>query len=452
MEARDARYLLHPYMDARRQERDGGLLIDRGEGIYVFDGEGKQYIEGLAGLWCVALGFSEERLVQAATEQLRKLPYYHIFSNKTHRPSIELAELLVALANNRTRRVFYTNSGSEANDTVFKLVWFRNNAIGKPTKKKIVSRQRAYHGITIASGSATGLPANHGDFDLPVARFLHTSCPHYWRFKRDGETERAFSQRLGRELEELILREGPDTIAAFIGEPIMGAGGVIVPPEGYWDEIQKICRKHDILVIADEVITGFGRSGDLFASHKYGIDPDIMVVSKQLTSAYQPLAAVLISDQVYQDIADNTARIGTLGHGFTTSGNPVATAVALENVKIILERDMVGRVRKLEPVFQSAARKFASHPLVGEVRGVGLIAGIELVPDKKSARPFDPAGKVGAQLAAQCQANGLIIRAIGDTIAFCPPLIISEAQIEDMFDRFGRALDAAYETCRSGTR
>lgn len=272
---------------------------------------------------------------------------------------------------------------------------------------------------------------------------------HYWRYKQAGESERQFSQRLALELEELILREGPETIAAFIGEPVMGAGGVIVPPEGYWEEIQRVCRKHDILVVVDEVITGFGRTGQIFASHKYGIDPDVMVLSKQLTSSYIPLSALLISDEIYQDIADNTAKIGTLGHGYTTSGHPVATAVALENVSIILERDLVGRVRELEPVFQGAVRKFTDHPLVGEVRGVGLIAAIELVPDKNSVQPFDPVGRLGAQLAKHCQDNGLIIRAIGDTIAFCPPLIITEAQIEDMFGRFGRSLDAVHASYRA---
>ncbi|MGE3994408.1 MAG: aminotransferase [Variibacter sp.] len=387
VQARDARYLLHPYMDARRQEREGGLVIERGNGIYVYDEDGKEYIEGLAGLWSVALGFGEKRLVDAATKQFNQLPYYHMFGNKTHPACIELSELLISLAKNRTQRVFYTNSGSEANDTVFKLLWYYNNAKGRPDKKKIISRQRAYHGITIASGSATGLPANHRDFDLPAARFLHTACPHYWRFKKDHESEEQFSQRLARELEELILREGADTIAAFIGEPIMGAGGVITPPAGYWQAIQAVCRRHDILVVADEVITGFGRTGEIFASHKFGIDPDIMVVSKQLTSSYQPLAAILFSDAIYQAVADNTAKIGTFGHGYTTSGHPVATAVALENVKIILERDLVSRVRDLEPRLQDGLRRFSDHPLVGEVRGVGLIAGVELVPEKPSSSP-----------------------------------------------------------------
>jgi 4-aminobutyrate--pyruvate transaminase len=448
-QAKDIAYLLHPYMDVRRHEKEGPVVISRGQGIYVYDDDGKEYIEGLAGLWSVAVGFSEKRLVDAATEQLKRLPYYHIFGNKTHNPAVELSEKLIALAGNRTRHVFYTNSGSEANDTAVKLVWYYNNSLGRPNKKKIVSRQRAYHGVTIAAASATGLPANHRDFDLPIARFVHTSSPHYWRNAKQDESEQAFSMRMASELEVLILAEGPETVAAFIGEPVMGAGGVIVPPAGYWKAIQAVCRKYDILLIADEVITGFGRTGEMFGSDLFGIDPDIMVLSKQLTSSYQPLAAVLISDPVYQAIGDNSARIGTLGHGYTTSGHPVATAVALENIKIIEERNFPQRARELSPELLGGLQKFANHPLVGEVRGVGLIAAVEFVREKNVKSAFDPVGRVGAYAAKQCQEEGLIVRAIGDTIAFCPPMIIEAAQIKEVIARFSRALDqtfAWYET------
>ncbi len=439
--ARDVAYSLHPYTNARKHEETGPLIIEHGKGIYVYDDQGKEYIEGMAGLWSVAVGFGEKRLVQAAAAQLDKLPYYHTFSHKAHIPSIDLAERLVKLTPSRLQRVFFANSGSEANDSVVKLVWYYNNAIGRPKKKKIISRIKAYHGITVASGSLTGLPLNHRDFDLPIANVLHAACPHHYRFALEGESEEEFASRLAVELEHLILREGPDTIAAFIGEPVMAAGGVIVPPQTYWQKIQAVCRKYDVLVIADEVITGFGRTGRMFACETFNIDPDLMVLSKQLTSSYQPLSAILMSDQIYRAVAENSGRIGSFGHGFTASGHPVATAVALENIKIIEERDLVGRAARLAPKLQASLRSLADHPLVGEIRGIGLIAAVELVANKETKAPFDPPGSVGAFLFDRCQENGLILRQIGDAVAFCPPLIIEEAQIEEMVARFRRSLE-----------
>ncbi len=441
--ARDVRHVLHPYTDARRHEQRGPTLMERGEGIYVYDDDGNRYIEGLAGLWSVAVGFSEQRLVDAATRQLQRLPYSHIFSHKAHAPSIDLAEKLARMTPERLNHVFFTNSGSEANDTVVKLVRYYNNAIGRPEKKKFIARLRGYHGITVASGSLTGLPVNHQDFDLPIAGVLHVGCPHHYRYAHEGESEEAFATRLAEELEARILAEGPETIAAFIGEPLMAAGGVLPPPATYWEKIQAVCRKHDILVVADEVITGFGRLGTTFGSDFYGIDPDIMVLSKQITSSYQPLAAVVISDDLYDGIADNSARIGNFGHGFTGSGHPVATAVALENLKIIEERGLVQRAADLSSALLGGLNALCDHPLVGEVRGAGLIAAIELLADKDTKAPFDPAGKLGMFVYEQAQKNGLVIRAIGDTIAFCPPLIITEEQIADMIARISRTLEEA---------
>jgi 4-aminobutyrate---pyruvate transaminase len=448
--ARDAKVSLHPYTDARKLEKDGALVIERGKGIYVYDDQGKEYIEALAGLWSVAVGFSEERLINAATEQLRKLPYYHNFLQRAHIPSIEVAQRLVALSPEKLQRVFFCNSGSEANDTVVKLVWYYNNAICRPKKKKIISRIRAYHGVTVASGSLTGLPSNHVDFDLPIPNILHTACPHHYRYADDGESEEEFASRLAGQLEALILSEGPETIAGFIGEPVMGAGGVIVPPRTYWQKVQTVCRKYDVLVIADEVITGFGRTGTMFACETFGIDPDIMVVSKQLTSSYQPLAAVLLSDKIYQGVAENSSKIGTFGHGFTTGGHPVATAVALENLKILEERDLVGNVRRLGPRLQVGLRRFAAHPLVGEVRGIGLIAAVELVTDKKTKASFDPPGSAGSHLFSRCLEHGLLVRNSGDAVAFCPPLIIEAAQIDEILARFGKALDDTYQWVTQG--
>ena len=440
LEARDIEYLLHPVTNARKHEQTGPIVIDRGDGIYVFDNHGRRYIEAMAGLWSVGVGFGEKRLADAAYEQMRKLPYYHSFSHKSNEPAILLAERLVRMSPERLRRAFFTNSGSEANDTVVKMVWYYNNARGKPNKKTFISRQNAYHGITITSGSLTGLATNHRDFDLPNIPVKHLTCPHFWRFGQEGETEEAFATRLADELEQTIVEAGPDTIAAFIGEPLMGAGGVLPPPATYWQKIQEVCRRHDVLIVADEVINGFGRLGTMFACDYYGIDPDMLVVSKQITSSYAPLAAILFSDEIYQGIADNTAKIGTFGHGFTTSAHPVSTAVANENLDIIEERDLVANAAAMGKVLQRELQRYADHPLVGEVRGAGLIAAVELVADKATKKRFDPVGSVGAYLFDRGHDHGVIIRAIGDQIAFCPPMIITEEQVVDMVARFGLAL------------
>jgi len=433
--------MLYPYTDARLNEQTGPMVIERGNGIFVYDSHGKEYIEAMAGLWSVAVGFNEPRLVQAAAAQMSKLPYYHTFGQKSHEPAIALSEKLVSMTPAHLSHVFFTNSGSEANDTVVKMVWYYNNALGRPRKKKFLARNKSYHGITVASGSLTGLPNNHRDFDLPAIPVRHLTCPHFYRFGVTGESEAQFTARLLAEAESVILEEGPDTIAAFIGEPLMGAGGVMPPPTGYWPGIEALCRKYDILLIADEVITGFGRLGSTFGSVHYGFKPDMMVVSKQLTSSYVPLAAVLFTDAVYAAIADNSAKIGTFGHGFTTSGHPLATAVALENLKILEERDLMGNAARMGAVLQRELRQFASHPLVGEVRGVGLIAGIELVADQATRKAFAPQLKVGPRAFAIGHQHGLIVRAIGDTLAVCPPLIINEAQVLELVARLKKTLD-----------
>lgn len=437
----DIASVLHPYTDARAHERDGPIVIERGKGIYVYDSNGNEYIEGLAGLWSVAVGFDEPRLVEAAAKQMSKLPYYHTFSHKSHEPSIRLAEKLVEMTPENLTRVFFTSSGSEANDTVVKMVWYTNNALGRPQKKKFLARNKGYHGITIASGSLTGLPNNHRDFDLPAIPVHHLTCPHFYRFGAQGESEGEFTARLIAEAESVILKEGADTIAAFIGEPLMAAGGVLPPPAGYWQGIEALCRKYDILLVADEVINGFGRLGSSFGAVHYGFTPDIMVLSKQITSSYMPLAAIVFSEAIYDAIADNTAKIGTFGHGFTASGHPVATAVGLENLAIIEERDLIGNAARVGKVLQRKLRAFDNHPLVGEVRGVGLIAALELVADKESKTPFSPVGRVGAAAFAAGHEEGLIVRAIGDTIALCPPLIITEAEVDELVMRLERTLD-----------
>jgi 4-aminobutyrate--pyruvate transaminase len=437
----DVAYQFHSYTNAQRLREEGPCIMAQGEGIYVRDTEGKQYIEGMAGLWSVAVGFSEPRLAQAAYRQMQNLPFYHTFSQKSNVPSIELAEKLISLTDGSMAQAFFTNSGSEANDTIVKMVWYYNNALGRPEKKKIIARHRGYHGVTVASASLTGLAGNHRSFDLPLPQMRHVRCPHLYREGLPGETEAAFGDRLAAELEALILAEGPDTVAAFIGEPIMGAGGVIVPPHAYWPKMQAVCRKYDVLVIADEVITGFGRTGHLFASGLFGIEPDFMTLSKQLTSSYMPLAAVLMNKRVADVLVRHSGELGTFGHGYTASGHPVAAAVALENIRIIEERGLVDNAAVSGAVLQRRLHALADHPLVGEVRGVGLIAAVELVADKVGHTPFDPVGEVGALLVRQAQGNGLILRGIQDSLAFCPPLIITEAQVNTLADRFEQSLD-----------
>jgi 4-aminobutyrate--pyruvate transaminase len=439
--AGDIASALHPYTDARAHERMGPIVIDSGKGIYVYDVNGKEYIEGLAGLWSVAVGFDQTRLVKAAADQMAKLPYYHTFNHRAHEPSIRLAEKLVSMTPDNLTRVFFTSSGSEANDTVVKMVWYMNNALGRPNKKKFLARLKGYHGITVASGSLTGLPNNHRDFDLPAIPVRHLGCPHFYRFGNEGETEEQFTARLLAEAEAAIIEEGPDTVAAFIGEPLMAAGGVMPPPKGYWPGIAALCRKYDILLISDEVINGFGRLGSPFGAVHYGFTPDVMVLSKQLTSSYMPLAAIVFSEAIYAAIADNSAKIGTFGHGFTASGHPVATAVGLENLKIIEEDDLMGNAARVGAVFQKRLAALADHPLVGEMRGAGLIAGAELVADKATRRAFFPIGKVGPRAAEACHENGLIVRAIGDTVALCPPLIITEQEAVELVRRLEIALD-----------
>lgn len=441
--ARDVAYFLHPYTNAKAHEEQGPMIIERGQGVYVYDDAGKAYIEAMAGLWCASLGFDEKRLVKAATAQLEKLPYYHTFAHKAHLPGIDLAEKLIQLAPVPMSKVFFCSSGSEANDTVIKLVWYYNNARGRHAKKKFISRIKGYHGVTVASASLTGTPVNHPGFDLPLAGFKHTSNPHYYRFGLEGESEEDFATRMANDLEQMILDEGPETVAAFIAEPIQGAGGVIVPPATYFEKIQAVLKKYDVLMVADEVICGFGRTGNFWGSQTVGIKPDILSCAKALSSSYLPISAVMMTDEVYQPIAQASADLGVLGHGYTYSAHPVCAAVALETLKIYEERDIVGHVQAVAPRFLERLHALGAHPLVGETRGRGLMGALEIVADKATKAPFDPKAGAGALAYKAAAEHGLIVRSIGDTIAFTPPLIINESQIDEMFDKMHKALDDA---------
>lgn len=438
---RDIEHCIHPYTNLKTHLEKGPMILTEGKGIYVYDQDGNEYIEGLSGLWCTALGFGEEELVEAALKQMRKLPYYHTFAHKATNPSIDLAEKLKKIAPVPISKVFFANSGSEANDSLIKLVWYYFNAIEQPKKKKIISRQKAYHGVTLASTSLTGLPYTHRDFDLPLARFLHTDCPHYYRFAEEGETEEAFATRMANNLDKLIQEEGPDTVAAFIAEPVMGAGGVIVPPKTYFEKIQEVLQHHQVLMLADEVICGFGRTGNMFGCETFDIKPDAITVAKSLSSAYLPISGVLLSEKFFEAMIKESEKIGTFGHGFTYSGHPVPAAVANRTLELIEERNILDHVRQIAKPFQERLRSFADHPLVGEARGVGLMGALELVKDKDTKEPFEPDLRVNGYCVERAEAHGLIVRPLGDCVAFCPPLIITEAQIDEMFKRFAMALD-----------
>jgi len=439
---RDQSFHLHPSTNLRAVQREGPLVITHGEGVYVYDDEGRRYVEGMAGLWCASLGFSEKRLADAAFRQMCELPFYHSFAGKVPAISTELAERLIRMAPAGMGKALFANSGSEANDAAIKLAWYINNAVGRPQKKKIISRKRAYHGVTVAAASLTGLAFAHDDFDLPIARILHADCPDYYRGGRPGESEEAFAARLAGDLEQLILSEGPDTVAAFFAEPVMGGGGVIVPPATYFDRIQPILKKYEILFVLDEVICGFGRTGNMFGAQTFDLQPDIMTLAKALSAGYQPISANLLTNELYEILVAQSDKLGIFGHGYTYSGHPVPAAVALETLKIYEERDIVAQVRRVGPRMQAAIRSYADHRLIGEARGIGLIGAVELVRDKATKQSFDPTAGVAAYLVRRAQHHGAILRNMpGDIVAFCPPLIISEPEIDEMMVCFSNALD-----------
>lgn len=441
--ARDIAYHVHAQTNLDAHLKDGPFIVVKGDGAAVIDDSGKRYIDAMAGLWSASLGFSERRLADAAYRQMVELPYCSTFAHRTSPVLIELSERLVSIAPEGLTRALYANSGSEAIDTALKLVWYFWNVHGKPDKKKVIAREKAYHGSTIASASLTGLPRMHADFDLPIARVLRAPCPHYWKGAQDGETEEAFAARMVAETEAIIVREGPETVGAFFAEPLQGAGGVIPPPRGYFEGVQALCRKYDLLLIADEVICGFGRTGNMWGCETYDIRPDMLTCAKALTASYIPMAALLVNERVFGAMVEESRKITLFGHGFTYSGHPVAAAVALETLKIYEERDIAAMARARAPVLQDGLRQYTDHPLVGEVRGIGMIAAVELSQDKTGRNPFDPVRGAGAVVQAEAKARGLLVRALGDTVAFCPPLIISEGDLNAVVSRFGEALDAA---------
>ena len=445
LEALDKGRVLHPATSIADHLRTGPRIMASGTGITLTDTAGREYLDAVAGLWCVNIGYGRHEVADAMAKQSRRLAYYHTFSSMSNEPQIRLADRLLRLVPGRMSKVFFSNSGSEANDTQVKLVWYYQNLRGQPRKKKIIARMQAYHGTTVATASLTGLPSFHKAFDLPIAGVCHTTAPHYYRDASPGLTEEEYATALAAELEALIEREGPETVAAFIAEPVMGAGGVLVPPRTYFAKVQAVLRKHDVLMVADEVICGFGRLGRMFGAEVFGIEPDLVTVAKGLTSGYFPLSGCFVSEPIWAVLEETSSRTGPFAHGFTYSGHPVGAADAMANLDILLGEDLVGNAGRVGEYFQARLREaFAAHPLVGDVRGVGLIAGIELVADKDTKEPFAAETKVASRVAQRCLEEGLIVRALpaGHVLAFSPPLCITRAQVDEVVDRFGRGLTA----------
>ena len=441
IEAKDLAHLLHPTTNLAAHQRSGPTVHARAKGVYLWDNHGKQYLEGMAGLWCTALGYGEEELVQAAAEQMRKLAYSQLFAGKTNEPSVLLAEKLKAMMPFEAGRVFFGLSGSDANDTQVKLMWYYHNLIGEPQRKKIIARRLGYHGVTVASGSLTGLPPFHHQFDLPLAQVLHTDAPSYYHGAEEGETEDDFTTRLANNLEDLIVAEGPQTIAAFIAEPVPGAGGVLVPPPSYYAKIQAVLRRHGIFFIDDEVICGFGRTGKPFGAQTFGIEPTTMSVAKALSSAYLPISAVVVPEFLHEAFVRASPDIGIFGHGFTYSGHPVCTAVALRCLELMEERKIFDHAARIGATFQARLQALGDHPLVGDARGVGLLGALELVADKAAKTPFGAEVGAAAHCAARALEHGLIVRNIGESVALCPPLVIDDSQVDELFAKLERALD-----------
>lgn len=451
----DRASVLHPFTqlhDFATGKAGNPTIVDGGKGIRIRDAEGREYIDGFAGLYCVNVGYGREEVAEAIARQAYKLAYYHSYAAHTTEELAKLSDRLVKMAPGNMSKVFYGLSGSDANETQAKLVWYYNNLRGLSKKKKIIARDRGYHGCSVVSGSMTGMSFYHDFMDLPVSGILRTGVPHHYWGAESGESERQFSARRAKELEELILREGPETVGAFIAEPVLGTGGITPPPEGYWEAIQPVLEKYDVLLIADEVITGFGRTGAMFGCEKYGIKPDLITVAKGLTSAYAPLSACIVGEKVYRVMEEGAKKVGAFSHGYTYSGHPIGVAAANAVLDIVERENIPGNAEVAGKYFQDTLREaFADLPIVGEVRGVGLMAAVEFVADPATKQRFDPALKVGARVSKAARDRGLIARAMphGDILGFAPPLTVTRDEVEEIV-RLAKA--AAVQVCDEITK
>jgi len=431
----DRKTLVHPFTNLA--DHDAGIspsrVIKKGKGIRIYDTEGVELVDAFSGLYCVNIGYGNEAVADAIGKQAHELAYYHSYAGHGSEPAINLSKEILDWYGEGMARVFYGLSGSDANETQAKIVWYYNNVLGRPNKKKIISRNRGYHGASVISGSMTGLSFYHNAFDLPCGPILHTTNPHHYFEAEDGMTEAEFSKKCAKDLEDMILAEGPDTVAAFIGEPMLGTGGIITPPENYWQEIQAVLAKYDVLLIADEVVTGFGRTGAKFGSHLYGMKPDLITIAKGLTSAYLPLSASIVGDKVWNVLKEGSAKYGPFSHGYTYTAHPLCAAAGLANLEVLKEQKLVENARDTGAYFNAELQKaFAQHPLVGEVRGQGLLGAIEFVADRNKKERFDPALKVGAQVSAAALSRGIIARAMphGDILGFAPPLVTTTEDVD----------------------
>ncbi|NOJ44555.1 aminotransferase [Bradyrhizobium australiense] len=442
---RDRSTVLHPFTqlkDFATGKIGDPTIVAGGKGIRIEDAQGRSYIDGFAGLYCVNIGYGRTEVAEAIARQAYKLAYYHTYAAHTTEELATLSDRLVRMAPGKASKVFYGLSGSDANETQAKLVWYYNNLRGQPKKKKIISRERGYHGCSVISGSMTGMSFYHDYMGLPFPGILHTGTPHHYWGAEPGETQESFSRRRAAELEELIVREGPETIGAFIAEPVLGTGGITPPPAGYWSEIQTVLRRYDVLLIADEVICGFGRTGADFGSTLYGMEPDLVTVAKGLTSGYFPLSGAIVGERVYAVMEEAADRVGAFSHGYTYSGHPIAAAAANAVLDIVEKERLIGRARTVGSYFHLRLReRFAQLEIVGEVRGVGLLGAIEFVADRQTKRRFDPELKVGARISKAARDRGLIIRAMphGDILGFAPPLVVTETEIDEIVDMAYRA-------------
>ncbi|QFI56446.1 aspartate aminotransferase family protein [Aeromonas simiae] len=438
---RDASHHLHPFTDHQQLRDKGARIITRGEGVYLIDSEGRRILDGMAGLWCVNMGYGCEELIAAAERQMRELPYYNLFFQTAHPPAIELASLLAEVTPPGFNQVFFTGSGSECNDTVLRMVRHYWACQGKPERQVIISRRNAYHGSTVAGASLGGMRGMHEQGSLPIPGIVHIDQPYHFG-EGQGMSPHEFGLARARQLEQKLLELGPDKVAAFIGEPIQGAGGVIIPPESYWPEVQRICDHYGILLIADEVICGFGRTGSWFGCDTFGIRPDFMCLAKGITSGYVPLGAVMVSDRV----AGVIERGGEFAHGFTYSGHPVSCAVAIANIRLMQKESIVKRVHdRIAPYLQRRWAELSALPIVGETRGKGMVAALEIVQDKHSKTRFPATAHAGLTCREFCFDNGLVMRAVGDTMIISPPLVITETEVDNLVDLARRSLELTAE-------
>ncbi|MCT8974259.1 aspartate aminotransferase family protein [Microbaculum marinisediminis] len=435
---KDRNSVLHPFTqlkDFATGKIGDPTIVETGKGIRIRDAHGNELIDGFAGLYCVNVGYGRTEVSEAIARQAHRLAYYHSYAAHTTDELAILSDRLVKMAPGKMSKVFYGLSGSDANETNAKLVWYYNNLRGKPTKKTIISRERGYHGCSVISGSMTGMSFYHDHMDLPLPQIVHTGVPHHYWGANPGETEAEFSARRAAELDQLIETLGPDNVGAFIAEPVLGTGGITPPPEGYWAAIQAVLNKHDVLLIADEVITGFGRTGSMFGSQRYGMEPDLVTIAKGLTSAYFPLSASIVGEKIYRVMEEGADRVGAFSHGYTYSGHPIGAAAANAVLDIVETEDLPGNAHQVGAYFQAQLKdRFAQFPIVGEVRGVGLMGAIEFVGDREGKKRFDPSLKVGPRVSKAARDRGLIARAMphGDILGFAPPLVTTKAEIDDI--------------------